>query len=253
MSLFPTPEASHEHSLNTLNTLYEYDDFMESIGSVVDLGCGSGLDIEWWATRTTRGDGSRPLNINCVGIDTLPELAMANTYSNISYQQIDFEGNIATPKKTKFDILWSHDSFQYAINPVATLSNWWNITSPGGMLVIIVPQTTNIYRHQLSVTQESGCYHHYSLVNLIHMLAVTGWDCRAGFFLKQPRDPWLHAIVYKSEHKPRDPKTTTWYDLVDLGVLPETAEKSINAHGYLKQQDLIIPWLDHSLSWMGQQ
>jgi SAM-dependent methyltransferase len=253
MSLFATPEASHAHSLETLNALYEYDDFMESIGSVVDLGCGTGLDTEWWATRTTRDESPLPLNINCVGVDTLPELAVAKKYPNITYQQTDFEGTISLPSNRKFDILWSHDSFQYAINPITTLSNWWNIASPGGMLAIIVPQTTSLQQHQLSIVQESGCYYHYSLVSLIHMLAVTGWDCKAGFFLKRPRDPWLHAIVYKGEHKPQDPRTTTWYTLSEMGVLPECAEKSIHAHGYLKQQDLIIPWLDHSLSWMGQQ
>ena len=252
MSLFPTPEDSHEHSLKTLNMLYEYDDFMESIGSIVDLGCGSGLDVEWWATRTTRDEKSEPLNIKCTGVDLTTNAALSKAHPNLKYQQRDFEGLVEHPDGG-FDILWCHDAFQYAVSPIQTLSRWWDITSPGGMLVIIVPQTTSIYRHQLSITQESGCYHHYSLVNLIHMLAVTGWDCKAGFFLKQPRDPWLHAIVYKSEHKPRDPRTTTWYDLVDLGILPETAEKSINAHGYLKQQDLIIPWLDHSLSCMGQQ
>ena len=60
-------------------------------------------------------------------------------------------------------------------------------------------------------------------------------------------------MVYKGQHKPQDPRPTTWYTLSEMGVLPETAEKSIHAHGYLKQQDLVIPWLDHSLSWMGQQ
>ena len=42
---FAHPGDSHNHSLETLNQLVEYDEFMESITSVVDLGCGNGDDM----------------------------------------------------------------------------------------------------------------------------------------------------------------------------------------------------------------
>lgn len=252
MSLFANEEASHQHSLETLEMLYEYDDFMGSIDTVVDLGCGQGFDLKWWATRTTRDDNPQPLNITCVGVDILDKLPMAHKYPNITYQKSDFEEIVYTTEK-KFDILWCHDSFQYVINPLQTLAKWYDISSPGGMLSISVPQTTNIHHHKLAFTQESGCYYHYTLVNLIHMLAINGWDCCNGFFLKKSQDPWIHAIVYKSDIKPMDPKTTTWFDLMEKGLLPETADKSIYAHGELDQRDLVVPWLDHSLSWLGQQ
>lgn len=253
MSLLPNPEQSHIHSLKTLNALYEYDDFMESISTVVDLGCGVGLDLEWWATRTTRDDNPRPLNIKCTGVDVLDEVLIAKKYPNVTYQKTDFEDTIYPPGNNKFDILWSHDSFQYAISPVTTLSNWWNIASDGAMLSVIVPQTTNIRRHQLAFTQESGCYYHYTMVSLIHMLAVSGWDCKHGFFLKNSRDPWLHAIVYKSDLGPQDPKNTNWHTLSEMGLLPDSADRSIYAHNELRQQDLVLPWLDHSLMTFAQQ
>ena len=253
MSLLPNAEQSHAHSLQTLNALYEYDDFMESIATVVDLGCGSGQDLELWSTRTTREDNPQPLNIKCTGVDILDELSIARQYPNVTYQKTDFEGNIYPPGNNKFDILWSHDSFQYAINPVTTLSNWWNIASDGGMLAVIVPQTTHIQRHQLAITQPSGCYYHYTMVSLIHMLAVSGWDCKHGFFLKNPRDPWLHAIVYKSEQGPLDPKKTNWHTLSELGLLPDSADRSVYAHSELRQRDLVLPWLDHSLTSFAQQ
>ena len=71
MSLFATSQDSHKHSLEILNQLQEYDEFMESIQTMVDLGCGDGLDLEWWATRTTRDDNPEPLNIQCVGVDLI--------------------------------------------------------------------------------------------------------------------------------------------------------------------------------------
>jgi SAM-dependent methyltransferase len=250
---FRNANESHQHSLETLNMLYEYDDFMASINTLVDLGCGEGLDLEWWATRTTRDDDVRPLNIDCIGVDIAPQLSVAKKYPNITYQSTDFETTIHPKKNTKFDILWSHDSFQYAIDPIKTLSNWWHIANENAMLALVLPQTTNYRARQQVFTQASGVYYHYTLVNLIHMLAVTGWDCAGGFFKKKANDPWLHAIVYRSEHKPMNPKTTTWYDLVEKKLLPESANQCIMRFGELRQQELLLPWLDKSLTHFGLQ
>lgn len=251
--MFIDAAASHAHSLETLNALAEYDDFMDSIETLIDLGCGEGLDLEWWAARTTRDESPQPLNINCTGLDTLSELPIARQYSNITYQQTDFEGQIHTPKKKRYDVLWCHDAFQYALNPLQTLANWYNIASDGAMLVICVPQTTNFRQQQMAFVQPTATYYHYTMVNLIHMLAVTGWDCNAGFFKKNPMDNWIWAVVYKSDQTPMNPRTTSWYDLVEKNLLPESANKSVMSHGYLRQQDLVIPWLDQNLSWMGHQ
>jgi hypothetical protein len=87
----------------------------------------------------------------------------------------------------------------------------------------------------------------------MYMLATAGWDCRSGFFKQVPTDPWIHVVVYKSDNNPMDPKTTTWYNLSELKLLPESADVSINAHGHLQQQDLVIPWLDHSLTSMAMR
>ena len=252
---FATAQESHQHSLQTLNLLQQYDDFMESIDTLVDLGCGDGLDLEWWATRTTRGDNPRPLNINCTGVDMAEAMPMAQRYPNITYQRNNFEEVVHTVKTAnsdKFDVLWCHDSFQYCFNPIQTLSKWHDITADGGMLAIQIQQTTNLRHNHSDFTQRSESYYHYTLVNLIHMLAITGWDCHTGYFLKDPTDPWIKAVVYKSSRGPQDPRTTTWYDLAEQKMLPQTAIESVMAHGYLRQEDLLLEWLDHSLHWYGR-
>jgi SAM-dependent methyltransferase len=246
---FKHPGDSHQHSLETLNLLYEYDDFMSSIRSVVDLGCGPGDDLIWWATRATRDEARTPLNIHCTGVDTVDHSDKFKTHSNIKFQATDFE-NTVEPYPRGYDIMWCHDSFQYAVNPLKTLSNWWDLASPGGMLYICVPVTQRIHHRQLSYSLPSGAYYHYTMVSLIYMLATAGWDCRSGFFGQGVQDNWLHAAVYRSEHKPMDPKTTSWYQLLDLKLLPESADAGIQARGYLDQQDLVVPWLDRSLTSM---
>jgi SAM-dependent methyltransferase len=246
---FAHPGDSHKHSLSTLNQLFEYDDFMLSIRTVIDLGCGIGDDLEWWATRTTRDENPEPLNIRCTGVDLAADLLLTRRYNNVFYQSADFEGKIA-PISQGYDVLWCHDAFQFAQNPVATLKHWWEIASPGAMLYICVPITQRIHQRQLDYHLSNGCYYHHTLVSLIHMLATNGWDCRSGFFKQSPSDSWIHAAVYKGAQQPLDPKNTDWHRLSELKLLPESADASIYSHGYLRQQDLIIPWLDHSLMSM---
>ena len=250
--MFKTEQVLDRPSLGILNALYEYDDFMSSVETLADLGCGTGEDLKWWATRTTRDDAPIPLNIRCVGVDLEDQMGKIKKLSNVSYQKTNFEEIIHPPAKKLFDVFWCFDSFQYCINPIETLKKWRTIASDGSMLVISVPDTMIVKHRQLAFSQPEGCYYHHTMVSLIHMLAVTGWNCNAGFFQKQTNDPWTHAIVYKSEHEPLDPRTTNWYQLSEMKLLPESAEQSVYAHGYLRQQDLVIPWIDHSLMAMSQ-
>lgn len=243
---FTSAEQSHHHSLETLNCFYEHDDFMLSVASVLDLGCGSGLDLEWWATRTTREAKPQPLNIRCQGFDIIDTPSVVARHRNISYQVQDIEQEIKGIKKT-FDVLWCHDVFQYVIDPFSTLARWYDLAEDDGMLVLIVPQTTNVEKNRQEFEQQNFCYHHWTLVNLIHTLAVSGWNCKLGHFRKQINDPWLHAVVYKSQHRPMDPRKTSWYDLVEKGLLPDSADTGINQHGYLRQKDLNLYWIDKSL------
>lgn len=247
---FKNPQESHEHSLKTLNTFYEYDDFMESIGRVLDIGCGQeALDLLWWANATTRDETPRPLNIQCTGVDLLPRIV--GKHPNLAYNQIDAEA--WDTNKKPYDIIWCHDTFQYLLNPLETLKKWRTLCAKDGMLVLIFPQTTNVEFNQQAFEVPSGVYYNHTMVSLIYMLAVNGWDCRGGFFKKDPNDPWIHAVVYNSDQPARDPRTTTWYNLSDAGLLPKSVEESILKYGYPRQRDLLLPWLDHSLMWMGQQ
>lgn len=244
---FSSPQASHEHSLQVLESLYEHDDFMESIGRVIDLGCGKeALDLRWWASRTTRDDVPVPLNISCTGVDLIDQLDDHARQDKISYVRHDLE----TLNQTKrgYDILWCHDTFQYMTNPLACLANWWQIANSSAMLVLMLPQTTNIEFQRQAFDQPSGCYYNHTIVSLIHMLAVTGWDCGSGFFQKRPTDCWINVIVYRSNIAPMDPRTTTWYHLAERGLLPASAVNSLNRYGYVRQRDLLLPWLDKSLT-----
>ena len=50
-----------------------------------------------------------------------------------------------------------------------------------------------------------------------------------------------------------DPLTTTWYDLIDKNLLHPTIVDSVNANGYLKQEEICMPWLDKELYFIDYQ
>ena len=69
---------------------------------------------------------------------------------------------------------------------------------------------------------------------------------------QHPGDPWIKLVAYKSYVEPMDPTTTRRYHLAETGLLPESAVASINRFGYLRQQDLVLEWLDKSAHWFGE-
>jgi len=250
---FSSRLESHAHALKTLDELYEYDDFMMSIDTLIDIGCGPGIDLEWWASRTTRDENNpEPLNIKCTGIDLFPSLKPAKVYkpdSEITYIEENMEdATWIVVNEPGFDVIWCHDAFQFAIDPLGTLGKFNTMLSNGGMLALMIPQSTNVIFHKQEFNQFDGVFYNHTLVSLIHMLAVNGFDCKSGFFKKDADDAWLSAIVYKSEHKPMDPRSTRWYDLVEKGLLPDSADASVNKAGFLRQPDLVLPWLNKSMT-----
>lgn len=243
MAQFRNAQESHEHSLKTLEIIYGYDSFLDSLEAVADMGCGSGLDLDWFARLETRDDPPEPRNYISYAVDKDLRSFNEPTKELPNVQLV--EGNIEDvilPRK--IDLMWSHDSFQYVINPLATLRHWNNLMNEDGMLVIILKQTVSTEYNRLVNRGVNYSYYNHNLVNLIYMLAVNGFDCNDAYALKDHNDPWLHLAVYKSNIKPMDPATTSWYNLAEQGLLHITVENSLNRYGYVKQEDILYPWLD---------
>ena len=228
-----------------MNDLEQYSSFMESIENVLDVGCGSGMDAHWWATRTMLDDNDNviPLNIRVTAIDNQNKFDRKYKHVNIDVQQQDFEK--LKFKNDSFDVIWAHDVLQYAINPLRTIREWCKIARDDAMLCLAVPETTDVIQNKVVMDQYHNEYYHWTIVNLIHMLAVNGWDCREGSFYKRRGDPWLWASVYKApKFKKLDPRTATWFDIAEQNLLPDSVVESVNTYGYVRFQDLRLMWLD---------
>ena len=243
MALFKNAYYSHEHSLKVLNLLYGYDSFLDSITSVADMGCGEGLDVEWWATLMTRDDPPEPRNFTVYAVDQNiknidPDILKRNP--NIFPIERDFEERSIS---RNVDIIWAHDSFQYARDPFKCLSTWKQTLNENGMLILSIPQGTYAYNGNLRIEQHSQQYYNYNVLNLIYMLAVCGFDCNDAYFYREENSPWLYAAVYASGHDPLT-QNASWYDLANLGLINASLQNSVNKYGHARLEDLIVTWLD---------
>ena len=245
MALFKNAYASHEHSLEVLNQIYSYDTFLDNLKVIADMGCGVGLDTEWWATLTTRDDPPEPHNYTVYAVDKNirqldPDILTANP--NIIPIEKDFEER-CIPRQV--DLMWAHDSFQYARNPLDCLASWKSMMSVNGMLVLTVPQTTYYHNNRLVVEHHNNQHYTFNILNLMYMLAMSGFDCNDAFFYRKENSPWLYAGVYASEHDPLPPKST-WYDLADLRLINPSLINSVNKYGYARMEDLVVSWYDRN-------
>jgi len=218
-----------------------YEEFMDQLEIIADMGSGKGEHSHWWATRTKQDNTPRRYTV--VAIDDKVQLDNRHRASNIRQVRKDFSETGL--QKNKVDLIWCYDTFQFATRPFDTLKHWWEIMREDAMLVLGIPQTTfidDLARWQ--VYQPAGCYYSWNMVSLIHALAVSGFDCREGFLRQRRHDPMLWAAVYKSKHPPMDLASTNWYDLMEKKLLPTTADDCVMKIGFLRQEFLTVEWLD---------
>lgn len=245
MAQFKNSIESHQHSLQTLETLYGYDSFLDSIEVVADLGCGAGLDSQWWATLMTREDPPEPRNYRVFSIDQNSKCFdnSVRSLENIYFFEDNLDqGHLALPGKA--DFMWCHDVFQFITEPLRALKSYNENLNVNGMLMLIFPQASRYVYNRYQNSSYNFCYYNYNLINLMYMLAVNGFDCNDAYFKKIENDPWIYAAVYKSNIEPMDPRSTSWYNLSELGLLNESVIQSLNRYGYIKQEDIVTKWLD---------
>ena len=245
MARFSNPMHSHQHSLEVLELLREHDTFIESITTMADMGCGAGLDLQWWANLETRDEeGSIPLDITCWGVDKDISGCQIEDHKRITLLDGNFEKRVLS---RNVDVIWCHDAFQYAINPLSTLKLFNEQMVTNGMLYIGMPLLSWRHLNRWHITGSSFQFYNHTFLSMVYMLAVNGFDCKDAYFRKRENDPWLHCAVFKTDKKPMDPASTSWHDLVDLGLIHDSLSSSIQINGFPRLEDALYPWLDKDL------
>jgi SAM-dependent methyltransferase len=245
MALFKNVYDSHEHSLEILNMIYGYDSFLDNLSVIADMGCGAGFDTEWWATLMTRDNPPEPHNYLVYAVDQNINQIEPDVLAldNVVAIQGNFEERVI-PRNV--DLIWAHDSFQYARDPLQCLAAWKSTMNVNGMLIMAIPQTTYMYNGRLVVANHSNQYYSYNILNLMYMLAISGFDCRDAYFYRKQNTPWLYAGVYASEHEPL-PEHATWHDLADRNLINDSIINSVNKYNHARLDDVVVSWFDKNL------
>lgn len=244
MAHFENQQASHRHSLNILELINGYDSFLDNLKVIADMGAGNGQDINWWATLMDKEDPPAPRDYLCFAVDKNTRIFDKDiaTLPNIKIIEADFEQPRIVPRK--IDLMWSHNSFQYAINPLQTLKNWNEMMNVNGMLVITVPQTYGYSYNRLVNRTYNHAFYSYTPTNLIYMLASNGFDCKDFYMCKNTEDPWLTIATYKSDIPPFDLRTVTWDELYAANLIHPSIFRSYTKYGHVRQEDIIVKWLN---------
>jgi hypothetical protein len=258
MDQFNNPSQSHAHAMEVIQLINQYEDFMDSVTSIADFGCGAGLDIDWWSkaeyietTEDRNGnlrETVRKRNIKCYAVDRDISQLSPSVNPAITKVEGDFEKNRVL--STEVDMIWCHNSFQFALSPVHTLKLFNQQMVENGMLYIGLPYQTSYQHNRLVHRNYNLAYYNHNFLSLVYMLAVNGFDCRDAYFLKKREDPWLHAVVYKTNVPPMNPATTTWYELIDKGLINESMKNCMHKYGHMRQEEVFYAWLDKNLHYI---
>ncbi|MDB4378545.1 class I SAM-dependent methyltransferase [bacterium] len=233
--------ASHSHSLDILWTLAQFHDFMESIDSVIDVGCGDGHDALWWATATDMDeDNPRPLNINVTALDK--ENSIDSNYElpkNLTFKQGDL---YTTEFENRFDVVWSHNILHSTNDPLKFLHKMNEFCTDGGMLGLSFPATSNMFYGDPDYRVYREAPHGITMIHLIYMLVLSGFNCREGYFTKQPGTNIISAIVYKDTDEVFGHGEKPLSEYSEL--LPVSCQQQLNKYNYLTNKGLLLDWIN---------
>ena len=145
-----------QHNVETLTTLNQFQDFIDNIEVVADMGCGLGTDAIWWTSLVDDYGDQRNIKVNA--IDREIDKLRNKRHTNINYMESDFSNTGL--ESNSHDFVWAYNSLQYSLNPIQTLSHWWDIMKVDAMLLITLPYNFSVNDHRdiLKVDAEYSKY-----------------------------------------------------------------------------------------------
>jgi SAM-dependent methyltransferase len=238
--LLSNPASSNLHASNYLEMVFQFEEMLESIDSVLDVGCADGYSSSYWAEAGILDDEENlvPLNINVTAIDKQNTFDESNQHKNINFIQTDWMS--FEPKET-YDVIWAHNVLHLAQDPLQFLHKMNNLCNEGGMLCLSFPTLVNTFYAEPDYRIYTEAQHQITIISLIHMLVLSGFNCNDGYFLKEPNSNIINALVYKDTDKLYNYNEISLYELNDM--FPQSVQNQLTKFGYITNKNLLLTWL----------
>ena len=219
-------------------------DLFTNMLHVCDFGCGDGYNTQWWCDQAPYNKDDQYANHTKVsGIDLIHSKT-----DKFNRTQGDI---LSMPyKDDEFNLGWCHYTLQQLKDPVLGLIEMKRVLTDYSLLFLSVSQSLDTEYGRIKTKFKQFDRVFYTLPILITHLAMAGWDCRGGYFLKLENNRDICAVVkpMRDWKAPNDPYELNIYDLLDRKVLPESTDDMINAKGYFDETALILKWMTGSLT-----
>ena len=116
-----------------------------------------------------------------------------------------------------------------------------------GMLCVTVPRISNMFYGEPDYRVYPDCHTDINIVNLIHGLALAGYDCKDAYFMQEKNSNLVNAIVYKTSDDTYGIDDVTPYDLMEMDRLPRSMVQQLNKFGFISNKNLLLSWIDGTL------
>lgn len=153
--------------------------FIAGPGSLLDVGCGEGYTLAFFREL---GWAIRGLDYSSAGIESKNPLCRDALVTGDLFQLIEQE----FLSRSKYELIWLQNVLEHVIDPVRLLDALRRIISPGGMLIVTVPNDFSDV--QLSALEKGlidsefwvalpDHLSYFSRTGLANIGEATGWAC----------------------------------------------------------------------------
>lgn len=221
----------------------------ENMLHVCDFGCGDGSITDWWCNQAPFNDKEPYASYTKVsGIDLVDRNTDKFNFTCGDIQNMPY-------KDDEFNIGWCHYTLQQLKDPVQGLVEIRRVMTPWSLLFLTVPQTYDAEFGRLKTKFNRYDRNFYTLPTLITHLAMAGWNCKKGYFLKMENNRSIYAIVKPMQDWKGidDPYSLGPTDLMERDSLPESTHEMIKNNSYFDETSLTLTWINGSVTDYNQR
>jgi SAM-dependent methyltransferase len=152
----------------------------ETPGTMLDVGCGEGFAMAWFARHGWAVEGLDPSRAGLAAMN--PDMAEFADFGDV-FQLLDER----IRQGRSYDLVWMTNVLEHVVDPVALLNTLGALVAAGGVLVITVPNDGSAFQEMLldaghiperfwiAPPDHLAYFDH---VSLRAITAATGWECR---------------------------------------------------------------------------